>query len=48
MMVVDFTECPPRMFLFLADMAQDNPKLQLIWKRNYERIINGGDRHKSR
>lgn len=45
MKVAEFAACPPRMFLFLAELSQENPKLRRIWLRNYERRINGGVRH---
>ncbi|MGF7045748.1 hypothetical protein J2T13_000208 [Paenibacillus sp. DS2015] len=37
--VKDFTACPPRMFLELAEMSADNPKLARIWRNNYIRVI---------
>lgn len=40
MNVIDFTQCPPRMFLFLADMSEGNARLRRIWLRNYQRVIN--------
>lgn len=44
MKVVDFIECPPRIFLFLADMSRNNNKrLRRVWIRNYLRVTNGGD-----
>jgi hypothetical protein len=43
MKVVDFTERPPRMFLFLAEMSRNNTNLHRIWLRNYLRVTNGGD-----
>jgi len=39
MNVIDYTECPPRMFLQLAEMSAGNPKLARIWRSNYIRVI---------
>lgn len=43
MKVVDFIECPPRIFLFLADLSRNNTNLRRMWLRNYLRVTNGGD-----
>lgn len=42
MKVVDFIECPPRIFLFLAEISRNNKRLRRIWIRNYIRVTNGG------
>lgn len=41
--VIDFASCPPRMMLFLAEIALENGnrKLYEIWIKNYLRLISG-------
>lgn len=42
MKVVDFIECPARIFLFLAELSHDNKPLRRMWLRNYLRVTDGG------